>query len=147
MLDAKSMMVEWKQDAFIDQNNLLAETTKSQQLHAKYLDYYLQAKKALFAADAAVSAYRAKKTKYWQGKMTSKELLQEGWEQWQYAKPLKSELDDMFMADQSYQLLMQTATECKDLVFACEKILDSVGKRDFAITNATKLILYSNGLN
>lgn len=138
---------EWKDDSDIKIKDLADESIKTPSLHAKYLDYLISAKKQLQQREVELNKYRVLRSKYFKHELSKDELKEHGWEPYQFNKPVKQELDDLLLTDQTFIDLSARVNDGKTLVTTCEKILDSIGKRDYAIGNATKLILYSNGLN
>lgn len=147
MLTPDEITIQWKNDSQIKIDSLVDEAIRTPSLHAKYLDLLVEAKSILRQSELALNKYRIIRTKYFKNELTRDELIVQGWEPYKFSKPVKSEIDDLLNADTSFNDLSNKVDDAKIMVNSLERIMDSLKQRDFSIGNATKLLLYSNGLS
>jgi len=119
-----------------------AETSK---LHAKYLRYLVQFKMLKTKVKSDHDILRRFKFRYYRGELTRKELESLGWEQWQYAKPLKNEMDELVRGDADIRKFVAQIEEADTAIEALEEILKQLKDRHYAIQNAIKWKIFQLG--
>jgi hypothetical protein len=98
-LDELKVMI--KKDLDIDQTALDIESSRTPQLHNKYLVMFMDEKLKLKRMNNELSVLRKNKWLYYTGRMSQEELTQFGWEPFEL-NILKTEADDMIESDADY---------------------------------------------
>ena len=70
--------------------------------------------------------------------MTRQELQDLGWEQWQYNKPLKAEMDEFLKGDEDLSQILVRQEYIDTMVYALESIMAQIKQRDFQLSNGIK---------
>ena len=130
------VLVMWEADSAIDDNHLDQSSVATAKLHSKYLKYLIESKIRLVKLNTDYNTLRKLKFRYYRGEMSRDELTQLGWEQWQYNKPLKNEMDEFLKGDDDLAQLEQKINLNETVVYALESILSQIKQRDWQIRNA-----------
>lgn len=128
----------WEQDSAIDDNHLGESSTTTAKLHAKYLRILVEAKMRRTKAEIEYNNLRKLKFRYYRGELTRTELADLGWDQWQYNKPLKAEMDEFLKGDEDMAKLAGRLEYMETTVLAIESIMQQIKQRDFQISNGIK---------
>ena len=136
----------WTGDSKIDELNLGRESTKTPELHAKYLNILSNTKLQLRKAEADYYRLRRDKCKYFRGEMTLDELQDKGWNQYQGLKPLKHDMEDRINCDEDIIRAMDKVEYVKALLYQLEQIIRSLNSRTWDIKNAIEWTKFTNGL-
>jgi hypothetical protein len=136
----------WTSDSKIDELNLGRESTKTPELHAKYLNILSNTKLQLRKAEADYYRLRRDKAKYFRGEMTHDELQDKGWDQYQGLKPLKHDMEDRINCDEDIIRAMDKVEYVKALLYQLEQIIRSLNSRTWDIKNAIEWTKFTNGL-
>ena len=132
------VLVMWEADSQIDDNHLGEASTTTAKLHAKYLKVLVEAKLRKTKLDIEYNTLKKAKIKYYRGEMTRDELAQYGWEQYQYNKPLKAEMDEFLKGDEDLSKILVRQDYIDTLVYALESIMSQIKQRDFQLSNGIK---------
>lgn len=132
------ILVMWEADSSIDDNYLGEASTNTAKLHAKYLKLLVDAKLRKTKLDIDLNALRKTKIRYYRGELTRNELADLGWEQWQYNKPLKAEMDEFLKGDEDLSKIQTRLDYIDTLVYALESIMQQIKQRDFQLSNGIK---------
>lgn len=132
------ILVMWEADSGIDDNYLGEASTNTAKLHAKYLKLLVDAKLRKTKLDIDLNALRKTKIRYYRGELTRNELADLGWEQWQYNKPLKAEMDEFLKGDEDLSKIQTRLDYIDTLVYALESIMQQIKQRDFQLSNGIK---------
>lgn len=132
------VLVMWEADSSIDDNYLGEASTGTAKLHAKYLKLLVDAKLRKTKLDIDLNALRKTKIRYYRGELTRVELADLGWEQWQYNKPLKAEMDEFLKGDEDLAKIQTRLDYIDTLVYALESIMQQIKQRDFQLSNGIK---------
>jgi hypothetical protein len=136
----------WAKDCKIDQLNLGPESTKTPELHAKYLNLLTNAKLQLRKTEADYFRMRKTKLRYYKGELTREELEEWGWNQYQGLKPLKNEMDDVLQCDDDLIKIQDKIDYVKAVLYQLEQILRSLNSRTWDIKSAIVWTKFTNGL-
>lgn len=136
----------WAEDSKINETNLGHESAKTPTLHAKYLNYLTSVRLNLRKAESDYLNCRRKKYRYYRGEMSRDELDDEGWEQWQGAKPLKNEMDEFLQTDKDLISFQDKVEYYKTVLFQLEQIIRSLNSRTWDIKNSIEWQKFTNGL-
>jgi len=139
------LQLEWEKDSVIDESILGIEATRVPRLHSKYLNLYTSAKLNLHKAQSDYSFSRRKKFRYYRGELTRAELDEEGWDQWQGSKPLKSEMDEYLQSDVDLLKHQDRVNYLSTVLVQLESILNSIKSRTWDIRNAIECMKFQNG--
>jgi hypothetical protein len=144
--DASEIQESWTKDCKIDQLNLGPESTKTPELHSKYLNILSNSKLQLRKAEADYYRLRRTKMRYYRGELTREELEEHGWNQYQGLKPLKNEMDDVLQCDEEMIKQQDKIDYIKAVLYQLEQILRSLNSRTWDIKSAIEWTKFTNGL-
>ena len=136
----------WAKDCKIDQMNLGPESTKTPELHAKYLNLLSNSKLQLRKYESEYYRLRGRKMKWYRGELSRQDLEELGWEQWLGNKPLKNELDDFIQCDEDIIKAIDRVDYIKAVLYQLEQILRSLNGRTWDIKSAIEWTKFTNGL-
>lgn len=128
----------WEADSGIDDNHLGEASTTTAKLHAKYLKLLVDAKLRKTKLDIEFNTLKKAKIRYYRGEMSREELAQHGWEQYQYNKPLKAEMEEFLKGDEDMSKIAVRQEYIDTVVYALESIMTQIKQRDFQLSNAIK---------
>lgn len=140
------ILVMWEADSVIDDNHLGEASTHTAKLHAKYLKELIDAKLKKTKLDIEYNSLRKAKIKYYRGEMTKAELEQFGWDQYQYNKPLKAEMDEFLKGDDDLAKILVRQEYIDTMVYALESIMSQIKQRDFQLSNGIKWKAFLAGM-
>ncbi len=132
------ILIMWEADSAIDDNHLGESSTATAKLHAKYLKLLVDAKLKKSKLNIDYNNLRKLKFRYYRGEMTRSELADLGWEQWQYNKPLKAEMDEFLKGDEDLTKIQARIEYIDTMVYALESIMQQIKQRDFQLSNGIK---------
>jgi len=125
----------WSEDCQIDDDHLGEASTQTPNLHAKYIQYLIDAKLRLSKNKYDYNVLRKRKFNYYRGEMSREQLADLGWEQWQGVKPLKNEMDEFLKGDEDLNNLEVKIEYLNAIVFFLESVMSQIRSRDFQIKN------------
>lgn len=128
----------WEVDSAIDDNHLGESSTATAKLHSKYLKLLIDAKLRRTKVEMEYNTLRKTKFRYYRGELTRAELTELGWEQWQYNKPLKAEMDEFLKGDEDISKIQARVEYLNTVVYALESIMQQIKQRDFQLSNGIK---------
>lgn len=132
------VLVMWEADSVIDDNHLGEASTATAKLHAKYVKILIEAKLRKSKLDIDYNNLRKLKFRYYRGELTRNELADLGWEQWQYNKPLKAEMDEFLKGDEDLAKIQARIEYIDTMIYALESIMQQIKQRDFQLSNGIK---------
>lgn len=132
------ILESWDQDSVIDDNHLGESATATAKLHAKYIKLLIEAKLKKSKLDIDYNSLRKLKFRYYRGEMSRTELADLGWEQWQYNKPLKAEMDEFLKGDNDLVKIQARVEYIDTMIYALESILQQIKQRDWQLSNGIK---------
>jgi hypothetical protein len=136
---------EWTKDCRINPARLREEALGVPFLHAKYLRMLRDAKavhrQAMIAEAAQVKEIRA----WYRGLRNTKEALEKLGRPAQRESVIQSQLDSALDSDPGVQEWRGRTAECKDLVDMIQAILLEIGRRNYHISSAIKLMQMEAG--
>jgi len=130
------VLVMWEADSQVDDNHLDKSSIATAKLHAKYLRFLVEAKLKLVKLTADYNNLRKLKFRYYRGELSRQELVDLGWDQWQFNKPLKTEMDEFLKGDEDLQQIQSRVDYIQTTIFALESILGQIKQRDWQIRNS-----------
>lgn len=132
------VLILWEADSAIDDNHLGESAVATAKLHAKYLKILIDSKLKLTKLNLDYNSLRKLKFRYYRGEMTRDELKDLGWEQWQYNKPLKTEMDEFLKGDADLSAIQARVEYMETMVYALESIMTQIKARDWQLSNGIK---------
>jgi hypothetical protein len=137
---------EWEKDAPINEMSLGTEATRVPILHSKYLSILGNSKLQLRKAESSYYNTRLHKYRYYRGEMTSNELEELGWEQFQGNKPLKNEMDEFLQCDPLLIEWQDKIEYHKTIIYTLEQIIRSINSRTWDIKSGIEWSKFTNGM-
>lgn len=126
----------WEQDANIDENRLDTSSMEITKLHAKYLRLLMNAKGNKTKLEIDYQTLRKTKFRYYRGEIPRSELQELGWEPYQYAKPLKNEMDEILKGDTDLNKIVMRLEYINNVISTIESIMNQLKSRTWDIKNA-----------
>ena len=127
------ILENWKADVEMDEVHLEKELFKTPNLHAKYLEVFVQMKARLATVERKMAQIKYQKKRYFRGEMTREELQQNGWEQFHGLKPSNAELQNMFEMDADISEQQEKIAYYKTGIASIEYIMKQLQQRDYSI--------------
>jgi hypothetical protein len=146
MITLNELQDQWKTDCKIDELNLGSESTKTPELHAKYLNYLTTFKLQLRKYESQMYSLRRIKWRYFRGELSREELENLGWEQYLGPQPLKNEMQEYLDSDSDIIKIVDKIEYIKACLYQCEFIMKSLNSRTWDIKNAVEWTKFTNGL-
>ena len=137
-MNLEDLQKMWQEDSSIDDDHLGEESTKTPNLHAKYIQYLIDNKVRLSKLKYDYNVLRKNKFRYYRGELSRDELATLGWEQWQGIKPLKNEMDEFLSGDEELNRLDVKVEYINSIIYFLESVLTQIKSRDFQISNGIK---------
>lgn len=136
---------EWERDAKIDSLDIGSASLSTPVLHSKYLRLIVQWKQKKTKLELDMSQLRELKTRYYQGELSIEECREHGWEQWQYNKVLKANMDAKLQADKDVIAIQAKLDLVDTVIYALDAIITQIKSRDFQISNFIKNQVFMRG--
>jgi hypothetical protein len=137
-MNLTDLKASWALDSVIDSRDLDREALRTANLHQKYLDLLMDFKMKVLKKDREFLTMKGLRSKYYSGQCTREELAENGWDQYQYKTPLKSELERLLETD-PYLLALKDATTHYTLCFEyTEEVMKSIRSRSYDIKTAVE---------
>jgi crotonobetainyl-CoA:carnitine CoA-transferase CaiB-like acyl-CoA transferase len=126
----------WDSDSELDSSKLGDESLKTPKLHAKYVRILIDSKMKLIKLKTDYSVMRQLKFRYYRGELTRQELQDNNLEQWGYAKPIKSEMDEHLKGDKDLAQIEARIEYMNIMVGLVESIMNAIKSRQWDIRNS-----------
>lgn len=127
---------EWTEDAALDLTDLAETASAVPRLHAKYIGKLSKARLSFRKAESEYYRLRRTKERYFRGELSKEELDQHGWDQYQYNKPLKTEMEQIINADFDVITAMDKVEYWRTVLVFLEQVMKSVNSRTWDVKNA-----------
>lgn len=142
-LDELKTMI--KKDLEIDQTALDAESSRTPQLHNKYLVMFMDERLKLKRMTSELSVLRRNKWLYYTGRMSKEELAQFGWEPFEL-NILKTEADEMIESDVEYIKASEKVNFQEEKVAYLESVIKIVQNRQWQIRAMIDWLKFTQGV-
>jgi ABC-type enterochelin transport system ATPase subunit len=139
--DVKEMV---KSDLGIDQTALDTESSRTPQLHNKYLVIFMDERIKLKRLENELSVLRRNKWLYYTGRMSKEELVEFNWEPFEL-NVLKTEANDLIDSDGEYIRMSQKTDFQKEIVNYLEGVVKIVQNRQWQIRAMIDWIKFTQG--
>lgn len=134
-----------KKDLDIDQTALDAESSRTPQIHNKYLVMYMDEKLKLKRMNSELSVLRRNKWLYYTGRMSQEELTQFGWEPFEL-NILKTEADEMIKSDADYIKAAEKVNFQEEKVNYLESVIKIIQNRQWQIRAMIDWLKFTQGV-
>jgi hypothetical protein len=134
-----------KKDLEIDQTALDAESSRTPQIHNKYLVMFMDEKLKLKRMENELSVLRRNKWLYYTGRMSKEELDQHGWEPFEL-NILKNEADQMIESDSDYIKASEKVNFQQEKVSYLEDVIKIVNNRQWQIRSIIDWLKFTQGV-
>ena len=142
-LDELKTMI--KKDLEIDQTALDAESSRTPQIHNKYLVMFMDEKLKLKRIESELAVLRRNKWLYYTGRMSKEELDQHGWEPFEL-NILKNEADQMIESDLDYIKAAEKVNFQQEKVSYLEDVIKIVNNRQWQIRSIIDWLKFTQGV-
>ena len=132
MATIEELKDKWAIDCIINDDDLSASAAKTAQLHSFYLNELINAKLKYTKTQLDMNKVRALKGKYFRGELTTLELKELGWQQWQL-RTLKSDIEGLIDADEEVQKYIGRIEYIKAMMYFLESVLGQIKSRTFDV--------------
>tara|TARA_B110000037_G_scaffold88534_1_gene104900 strand:- start:138 stop:581 length:444 start_codon:yes stop_codon:yes gene_type:complete len=146
MIKLADLQDMWVNDCKIDDLNLGKESTKTPELHAKYLNHLSTARLQLRKANTSLIKLKRIKSQYFRGELSKEELNVLGWDQYLGNKPLKSEIYEYLEADDDIIQQADKLEYIQTTVDYLDRVLRAIQSRGWDIKNSIEWTKFTNGL-
>lgn len=144
-MNLEQLKQEWESDCNIDDNYLAEASTRTANLHSKYLNMLVDFKLKQSKMKSDVSILRQNKSRWFRGEMSKEDLDSLGWDQWQYNKMLKSEISDALEGDKDVIDKTLKLEYINTIVYFLESVMGQLKSRDFQIKNSIQMRIFLAG--
>jgi len=134
-----------KNDLKIDETALDHESSKTAQLHNKYLSMFMDEKLKLKKLEREQAVLRKNKWLYYTGRLSKEELEQFGWEPFEL-NVLKNESDTLIEADADWIKLDEKVYFQKEKVEYLEGVVKVIQNRQWQIRAIIDWIKFTQGV-
>lgn len=136
---------EWERDAKLSPTEIKSQSLETPSLHAKYLRKLAFWKQKKTKKVIELNELKREKTRWMNGEMSLQECKERGWEQWQYNKPLRSQIPEFLSGDSECNNLSSQLEYIETIIYVIENIIKMINQRDFTISNYLKQTIFENG--
>jgi hypothetical protein len=138
----------WNKDCIIDEMNLDTASMDTAKLHSKYLELLSNTKLQLRRLDNEFKILLKDKWLYYEGRLTKEEMDERKWDYDPFkgnSKPLKTNMDYYYDADEHVQLLQSKIEYHKTVKEVLEEIINNLKWRHSSIKNAIDWRRFTSG--
>ena len=143
-MNLSELKSKWAQDCIIDEHDLSGAALRTSNLHSQYINEAINVKLQLVKLQMELAQLQVLRGRYFRGEMTSAELADKDWPQWQY-KTLKSDILEMIVASPDVQVLLGRQEYLRIILYFLESVLSEIKARSFNIKNAVEFIKWRSG--
>jgi len=133
-----------KKDISLDETQLDKESSRTPQIHNKYLLFFMEEKLSLTRMETELDVIRKKKWLYFSGKMSQEELDENGWEQFDL-HVLKNDVDKIIEADDQVIKQKLKVEYQREKVNYLENIIKIINNRQWNIRSIIDWLKFTNG--
>ena len=142
----EDVITQWEEDSTpISETRYAEASVETAKLHSKYLRYMVHFRRERTKVKSDHDILRRYKFRYYRGELSRRELETLGWDQWQYAKPLKNEMEELVRGDSDIRKFVAKIEDADTAIEALTEILKQIKDRGFAIGNAIKWKIFLAG--
>ena len=131
-------------DLLIDETQLDTESSRTPQIHSKYLNFLMDEKLRLAKIQGDFKVMKKKKWLYYTGKISEEELQEENWEPFELTV-LKTDIDKFLEADDDLQLISSKIKYSEIVVEYLESVIKIINNRQWNIRSVIDWLKFTNG--
>lgn len=131
-MNLEELKTEWAKDCVIVEEKLGDAASMTPSLHSKYLNELITMKLKLTKCQMDLAKMEVLKGRYFRGEITTAELQERGWPQWQY-RTLKSDIDKLIQGDPEVRTLITKEQYIKTIIYFLESVMGEIKSRSFTI--------------
>lgn len=149
MLKIDDVLSMWKKDSVIDEMALDESSRESAKLHSKYLEMLTVSKLQLRKREAEFKVLLKNKWMWYNGKLSQQQINELGWQYDPFdghSKPLKTEMDKYYDADEEIQKAQATIHYLEELISTLKEIMENIKWRHQNIKNMIEWRKFTSGL-
>ena len=146
MITLKELQDMWAVDCKIDELSLGKESTRTPELHSKYLNHMSDVRLHLRRSQSALLKLKKIKTQYYRGELSKEDLDRLGWDQYLGPKPLKQDMNDMLDADDDIIEQTNKVEYISTVADFLERVMRNLHSRTWDIKNSIEWTKFTNGL-
>jgi hypothetical protein len=135
---------KWAQDCIIDEHDLSGAALRTSNLHSQYINEAINVKLQLVKLQMELAQLQVLRGRYFRGEMTSAELAEKDWPQWQY-KTLRADIVSMITASPDVERLLARIEYLHIIGWFLDSVLSEIKARSFNIRNAVEFIKWRSG--
>lgn len=139
----EKILHNWEKDSNIDQTEPSKELLKIPLLHSKYLNSLTKQKIISKKIYFDYLQLKKKKWEYYSGKMDQEELMERGWEPFQFT--LKSDINLYIESDSDLIKILQKKVICDEMISALESIMNELKQRTWQLRDYISWEKFING--
>lgn len=136
---------EWEKDAKLDPSNIKSQSLETPHLHAKYIRILSTWKQKKTKKVIELNELKRVKTRWMNGELSLQECKERGWEQWQFNKPLRTQIPEILSGDSECNAISSQLEYIETVIYVVENIIKMINQRDFTISNYLKQVVFENG--
>ena len=133
-MNLNELKEKWANDCIMG-DDWGAEAAKCPALHSFYINETISYKLQLTKIQLENAQLVALKGKYFRGELTTAELKDLGWDQWQF-RTLKADIGGLIDADLDVQKLIAREQFIKTIIYFLESVISEIKNRNFLIKSA-----------
>lgn len=145
MLNHEQLMEQWEKDCKVDQTQLSNMMAGHPMLHSKYLTLLQTFKVAMRKHIMKYQKMKVIKQRYYNGELTKEELDANGWQQYLFKKPLKSEMESLLEGDSDLQMIQEQTVYLEMLVQSTESIMRELNGRVYLFKSIVEYQKFLSG--
>ncbi len=131
-------------DLLIDETQLDSESSRTPQIHSKYLNFLMDEKLKLAKIQSDFKVMKKKKWLYYTGKISEEELHEENWEPFELTV-LKTDIDKFLEADDDLQIISSKIKYAEIVVEYLESVIKIINNRQWNIRSVIDWLKFTNG--
>lgn len=146
MMTHDELMKNWETDSLIDKSSLSHTMSGHPMLHSKYLTILQTYKLSLRKHIMKYQRLKLLKQRYFNGELTKEELDANGWVQYLFKKPIRSEMENLLDADPDLQLIQEQSIYLETLISSTESIMKDINSRYFLFKSLVEYEKFLSGV-
>lgn len=131
MIKHDELMEMWEKDCKVDSSQLSHTMASHPMLHSRYLTILQTYKIALRKHVMKYQKVKLLKQRYYNGECTKEELDANGWSQYLFKRPIRSEMEALLEADSDLQVIQEQSIHLETLIQSTESIMKDINSRYF----------------
>ena len=143
-MNMQELITEWDKDSKIDETELGAESTNIPRIHNKYMKLHVAEKINLKRTQYKMYTLKKMLTEYYSGELDETELEQLEYQQF-FKRVDKKDLQLYIDSNEDYQSLDMKLVLIQEKVDYLERIMKSIGNRNWEIRNAIEWNRFTSG--